>query len=146
MNGSDFWTLGVIVGMALVTVLTRSFFFMSSSDWSLPRWAQRGLQYAPIAALSAVIVPEIVMTQGAFISTWQDARLFAAAAGVAYYFWRKGAGQAVLGTILVGMAVYLPLHLARETAMGKHVTSDLFAAIASGRAAISRARSARPRS
>ncbi len=112
MSGSDFWTLGVIVGMALVTVLTRSFFFMSSSDWSLPRWAQRGLQYAPIAALSAVIVPEIVMTQGAFISTWQDARLFAAAAGVAYYFWRKGAGQAVLGTILVGMAVYLPLHLA----------------------------------
>ncbi len=112
MSGSDFWTLGVIVGMALVTVLTRSFFFMSSSDWSLPRWAQRGLQYAPIAALSAVIVPEIVMTQGAFISTWQDARLFAAAAGVAYYFWRKRAGQAVLGTILVGMAVYLPLHLA----------------------------------
>ncbi len=111
MSGSDFWTLGVIVGMALVTVLTRSFFFMSSSDWSLPRWAQRGLQYAPIAALSAVIVPEIVMTQGAFISTWQDARLFAAAAGVAYYFWRKGAGQAVLGTILVGMAVYLPLHI-----------------------------------
>ena len=112
MNGTDFWTLGVIVGMALVTVLTRCFFFISSSDWSLPRWAQRGLQYAPIAALSAVIVPEIVMAQGAFISTWQDARLFAAAAGIAYYFWRKGAGQAVLGTILVGMAVYLPLHLA----------------------------------
>ena len=112
MNGSEFWTLGVIVGLALVTVLTRCFFFISSSDWSLPRWAQRGLQYAPIAALSAVIVPEIVMAQGAFISTWQDARLFAAAAAVAYYFGRKGAGQAVLGTILVGMAVYLPLHLA----------------------------------
>ncbi len=111
MNVTDYWTLGVIVGMALVTVLTRSFFFISSSDWQLPRWAQRGLQYAPIAALSAVIVPEIVMAQGALISTWQDARLFAAAAGVAYFFWRKGAGQAVLGTILVGMAVYLPLHL-----------------------------------
>jgi branched-subunit amino acid transport protein len=112
MSGADFWTLGVIVGMALVTVVTRCFFFMSSSDWSLPRWAQRGLQYAPIAALSAVIVPEIVMTQGALITTWRDARLFAAAAAVAYYFWRKGAGQAVLGTIVVGMAVYLPLHLA----------------------------------
>jgi branched-subunit amino acid transport protein len=112
MNGSEFWTLGVIVGLALVTVLTRCFFFMSSSDWSLPRWAQRGLQYAPIAALSAVIVPEIVMAQGGFITTWRDARLFAAGAGLAYYFWRKGAGQAVLGTILVGMAVYLPLHLA----------------------------------
>jgi branched-subunit amino acid transport protein len=41
------------------------------------------------------------------ISTWQDARLYAAAAGVAAYFWRRG----VLTTILVGMAVYLPLRL-----------------------------------
>ena len=112
MNHDDLWTLGVIFGLSVVTVVARSFFFLSNQDWQLPHWAQRGLQYAPIAALSAVIVPEIVMTQGAFISTWQDARLFAAAAGVAYYFWRKGAGQAVLGTILVGMAVYLPLHLA----------------------------------
>jgi branched-subunit amino acid transport protein len=112
MSGGSYWTLGVIVGMALVTVITRSFFFISSSDWSLPHWAQRGLQYAPIAALAAVIVPEVVMTQGELITTWCDARLFAAAAGLAYFFWRKGSGQAVLGTILVGMAVYLPLHLA----------------------------------
>jgi branched-subunit amino acid transport protein len=105
------WTLVIIVGLAVVTVVTRSFFFISSKPWHLPHWAQRGLQYAPIAALAGVIVPEMVMTQGHFISTWQDARLFAVAAGAVWYFWRKGAGQAVLGTILVGMAVYLPLHL-----------------------------------
>jgi len=105
------WTLVIIVGLAVVTVVTRSFFFISSKPWHLPHWAQRGLQYAPIAALAGVIVPEMVMTQGHFISTWQDARLFAVAAGAGWYFWRKGAGQAVLGTILVGMAVYLPLHL-----------------------------------
>lgn len=109
--GTDLWTLGVIVGLAIVTVVTRSFFFISSRDWQLPHWAQRGLQYAPIAALSAVIAPEIVMAQGHLITTWQDARIFGAAAGAAFYFWRRGAGQAVLGTILVGMAVYLPLHL-----------------------------------
>ena len=111
MNQGHFWTLGAIVGMAAVTVITRSFFFISSSDWALPRWAQRALQYAPIAALSAVIVPEIVMTQGALISSWRDARLFGAAAGIAFFSWRHGSGQAVLWTILVGMAVYLPLHL-----------------------------------
>ena len=110
-NGTDWWTLAVIVGLTAVTVITRSFFFLSSKPWHLPRWAQRGLQYAPIAALSAVIVPEMVMTQGQFITTWQDARLFAVAAGAAWFFWRKGAGQAVLGTIVVGMAVYLPLRL-----------------------------------
>lgn len=112
MSGeTDIWTLVTIVALAGVTVLTRSFFFFSNKPWNLPHWAQRGLQYAPIAALSAVIVPEMVMTQGQFISTWQDARLFAVAAGAAWFFWRKGAGQAVLGTIIAGMAVYLPLHL-----------------------------------
>ena len=109
--GTDLWTLGVIVGLAVMTVVTRSFFFISSKPWQLPRWAQRGLQYAPIAALSAVIVPEVVMSHGALITTWQDARIYAACAGAAFFFWRRGAGQAVLGTIVVGMAVYLPLHI-----------------------------------
>lgn len=111
LQGTDLWTLGVIVGMTLVTILTRCFFFMSEQDWHLPRWAQRGLQYAPIAALAAVVVPEVLMTQGQLIGTWQDARIFAALAGGAFFFWRKGQGQAVLGTIVLGMAVYLPLHL-----------------------------------
>jgi branched-subunit amino acid transport protein len=107
LNGTDAWTLWVIVGLALITAITRSFFFLSNREWHLPHWAQRGLQYAPIAALSAVVIPEIVMTQGQLISTWQDARIFAAAAGVAIYFAKRN----VLLTILGGMAVYLPLHL-----------------------------------
>lgn len=107
MNGTDSWTLAVIVGLAAVTVLTRGFFLLSSKPWHLPGWAQRGLQYAPIAALSAVVVPEVVMVQGELIRTWQDARLFAAGAGAAVFFWRKD----VLLTIVLGMAVYLPLHL-----------------------------------
>ena len=108
MSGNtDFWTLAVIAGLACVTVLARCFFFILDRDWALPRWAQRGLQYAPIAALSAVVVPEVVMAQGHLVTTWQDARLFAAAAGAAAYFWRRD----VLITIVIGMAVYLPLHL-----------------------------------
>lgn len=109
--GTDWWTLAVIVGLAVVTVVTRGFFFISSRPWHLPHWAQRGLQYAPIAALAAVIAPELLMTQGHLISSWQDARIFSALAGAAFYFWRRGSGQAVLGTIVMGIAVYLPLHL-----------------------------------
>lgn len=107
MSHDDLWMFGVIIGLAAVTVVARSFFFLSNQDWQLPHWAQRGLQYAPIAALSAVVVPEIVMSQGALITTWQDARLFAALAGVVIYFARRD----VLLTIIGGMAVYLPLHL-----------------------------------
>jgi branched-subunit amino acid transport protein len=107
MSQDDLWMFGVIIGLSVVTVVARSFFFLSNQDWQLPHWAQRGLQYAPIAALSAVVVPEIVMSQGALITTWQDARLFAAAAGMVIYFSKRD----VLLTIIGGMAVYLPLHL-----------------------------------
>lgn len=103
----DAWTLITIVALGVVTVVTRSFFLFSSRPWTLPHWAQRGLQYAPIAALAAVVVPEVVMSQGQLITTWQDARIFAALAGAAWFFWQRG----VLGTIVCGMAVYLPLRL-----------------------------------
>lgn len=105
---TDGWTLVVIVGLAGVTVLARCFFFILDRPWSLPGWALRALHYAPAAALAAVIVPEIVMTDGHLIATWRDARLFGAAAGIVYYWQRRG----VLGTMVTGMAVYLPLHLA----------------------------------
>jgi len=107
LGGTDGWTLAVIVGLAGVTVLTRCFFFILDRPWGLPEWAHRALHYAPIAALAAVVVPEIVMTNGVFAHTWQDARIYAALVGCAYYFWRRG----VLGTMVTGMLVYLPLHL-----------------------------------
>jgi hypothetical protein len=52
-----------------------------------------------------------LVSHGALITTWLDARLFGAAAGAGFYFYKRGQGQAVLGTIIVGMAVYLPLHI-----------------------------------
>ncbi len=107
MEGTDWWTVVTILAMVANTVITRSFFFISSKPWSLPSWAQRGLNYAPIAALASVIIPEMVMSQGQLISSWQDARLFAVAAGVAWFYFRRG----VFGTIVCGMAVYLPLHI-----------------------------------
>ena len=41
------------------------------------------------------------------LATWQDARLPAVLCASAYYFYRRG----ILGTIVVGMLVYLPLHV-----------------------------------
>jgi branched chain amino acid efflux pump len=105
---TDLWTLAVIAGLAGVTVLTRCFFFILDRPWSLPGWAERALYYAPVAALAGVIAPEVVMSSGHLVAAWQDARLFAALAGVLLYFWRRS----VLLTMLGGMAVYLPLHLA----------------------------------
>lgn len=109
MSGqTDLWTMTVIVGLAAVTVIARCFFFILDRPWSMPAWAQRALQYAPVAALAGVVAPEVLMQQGQLITSLEDARIFAALAGAALYFWRRS----VLLTIVGGMAVYLPLHLA----------------------------------
>ena len=106
-NITDVWTLITIIGLALITVITRGFFLYSSKSWQLPNWVNRGLHYAPIAALSAVILPEILITQGELLGSWHDAKLIAGIVGAAVYFWRKS----VLLTMSTGMLVYLPLHL-----------------------------------
>lgn len=96
-----------IVGLTAISVVTRSFFLLPERELPMPGWIKRGLRYAPLAALVAVIAPEVLMTQGQLISTWQDARLPALVAGCAYYFWRRG----ILGTIVTGMVVFLPLRI-----------------------------------
>lgn len=96
-----------IVGMGAVTVLTRGFFMIPDREVPMPDWLRDGLRYAPLAALAAVIVPEIVMSQGQLIDTWKDARLYATATGTAYFFWRRG----ILGTIISGTVVMLALRI-----------------------------------
>ena len=103
---TDLRTLAIIAGLAVVTVVARCFFFLSARPWPMPRWLERGLQYAPIAALSAVVLPEILTVQGQW-SGLVDARVFGAVAGAVAFAWRRN----VLWTIAIGMAVYLPLHL-----------------------------------
>ncbi len=109
MSGTMSITEGLVAvaGLTAITVITRGFFFLSKRELPMPAWLRQGLRYAPLAAMAAVVVPEIVMTQGHLIGTWRDARLFAAAAGAAWFWWRRG----ILGTIVVGMAVLLPLRL-----------------------------------
>ena len=96
-----------VLGLTVLTVVTRGFFFLSKREIPFPTWLSQGLRYAPLAALAAVVVPEVVLLQGQLITTWKDPRLFAALAGGLYFAWRRG----ILGTILCGMAVLLPLKL-----------------------------------
>ena len=96
-----------IVGMTAITLLTRGFFFLQRAQLPVPAWLLEGLRYAPLAAMVAVVAPEIVMTQGHVITTWKDARLYGAAAATAWFFWRRG----MLGTIVAGSAVMLALRL-----------------------------------
>jgi branched-subunit amino acid transport protein len=96
-----------ILGLAVITLFTRAFFLFPERDLPLPGWLEQGLRYAPLAALVAVVAPEIFMTQGRLIGTLMDARLPSVLAATAYFYWRRD----ILGTILAGTAVLLAFKL-----------------------------------
>ena len=104
---SSFWVIVACIGLALITLITRAFFMIPERELPLPDWLKRGLKYAPLAALAAVIAPEIVMSNGQLINSLADARLPALAASVVYFFYKRS----ILGLIALGMFVYLPLHI-----------------------------------
>jgi branched-subunit amino acid transport protein len=97
------YVFAVILGLTAVSVINRSFFFLSQRELRLPDALTRGLRYAPLAALLAVIAPEIAASDTT--APWRDPRPWAALAAVAYGLWQRN----ILGTILVGMGVLLAL-------------------------------------
>lgn len=104
---NNLWAWVATAGLAVLTVITRAFFLIPRRDLPLPEWFKRGLRYAPLAALTAVIAPQIAMTDGTLVSTWLDARLPAVLCATLFFIYKRG----ILGTIGIGMAVYLPLHI-----------------------------------
>ena len=100
-------TVAAIFGMAVVSVVARGFFLFPRRELAVPTWLQRALQVAPLAALVAVLAPEIFMSNGHLIDTWRDARLPSAMAATLWYAFRPG----LLGPLLIGVAVYLPVRL-----------------------------------
>ena len=53
MTGWEPWVASV--GLALVTLVTRAFFMIPEREVPMPEWFKRGLKYAPLAALAAVM-------------------------------------------------------------------------------------------
>lgn len=96
-----------IIGLAVISVVTRGFFFLMDREIQIPPPLERALRYAPLAALAAVVAPEIVMWEGQLIHTWQDPRVWAALGSAAWYAWRR----TMLGVIIVGLVIFLSLRL-----------------------------------
>jgi branched-subunit amino acid transport protein len=102
------WTvLAAIAGLTVITVVTRGFFVIPEREVPIPAWLREALRYAPLAALVAVLLPEIAMTDDHLIATWKDARIYATAMGVLVFCTTRN----LLGTILAGTALLLALRL-----------------------------------
>jgi len=100
-------TIAAIAGLTAVSIVTRGFFLIPERELPIPAWLREALRYAPMAALVAVLLPEIAMTDGHLIATWKDARIYATATGILVF----ATTRSLLGTILAGTAVLLALRL-----------------------------------
>ncbi len=99
--------IAAIAGLTVVSIVTRGFFLIPDREVPIPAWLREALRYAPLAALVAVLLPELAMTGDHLIDTWKDARLYATATGVLVFVITRS----LLGTILAGTAVLLALRL-----------------------------------
>jgi len=94
----------IIFGMAAVTYLPRMLPLTFIKEEALPRWARRGLNYVPLAVLSAIVGPAFLPSE-TFLHFVIDERLLAGvvAIGVAWL------SKSTLLTILAGMLVLVAL-------------------------------------
>jgi len=72
VDGIDFYVLAAIALLTLCSFLTRALYFLFGDRFALTDNVRQALRYAPVAALTAIIVPELApWHQGwqAFIST-----------------------------------------------------------------------------
>jgi len=104
---SIWMTIVAIAGLTVVSVVTRGFFMLPRREVPIPGWLREALRFAPLAALVAVLVPDLAMTGDHLIATWRDARLYATATGILVFCTTRS----LLGTILTGSAVLLALRI-----------------------------------
>lgn len=107
MTDRDLYIWIGIVGLMVVTVLTRSALVVLSRDIELPQRLQRALRYAPMAALMAIIVPSIFISQGEISATLVNPRLWAALTSLAVF----GFTRQMVPTIVSGLLVFLAFQL-----------------------------------
>jgi branched-subunit amino acid transport protein len=88
-----------ILGMAVITYLTRFPMLLISSRWEIPPWLRRGLAMVPVGVFSSLTIPPILfhVREGA----WSPEYLIAGTASLVVGLWKK---QIILA-LLTGVAV-----------------------------------------
>ncbi len=104
---AEIWLILVLAGA--LTYLIRLSFIALLGKWSPPRWVSHALRFVPPAVLTAIIFPEVLIRNNAFVPV--NPRLLAGAAAAVVAWLTKS----VVLTIAVGMAALLLLQ-----ALGMH--------------------------
>lgn len=106
MTSHDTQLLLIILGITAGTFLTRGAFVLLPQRWALPDAWQAPLRYAPIAAIAAIIAPELfpqaMLDHGAGLDWLANPKLLGALAASWVYVRFANMG----GSIAVGMATF----------------------------------------
>ena len=98
MNG--LWI--VLVSVGLLTLATRLSFIVLQDRWQPPDLFQRGLRFVPLAVLSALVFPDVLMRDGQ-IAIPPDIPRLAGALLACLVAWRS---KNIFLTIGIGMLVF----------------------------------------
>lgn len=75
MTDAVLWLL--IFGAGLITFLTRLSFIAAEGHYTPPSWFRRWMVFVPVAALTALTVPDLVFSRGELVIGTENRRLWA---------------------------------------------------------------------
>ncbi len=101
---SQIWIIMIVVG--LLTYLTRLSFILLLERWQPPQIVTSALRYVPVAVLTAIIVPELVVVDNGLDFSLGNARLLAGLIAT-LVAWRT---KSALWTIAAGLAAFFLLN------------------------------------
>ena len=90
----------VTVGIILATFTTRATLLLVPRFKLSPR-VEAGLRFAPVCALAVLVVPGVVVQDGAVNLSYSNPQLIAALAATAFFLWTRS----MVACIVVGMLV-----------------------------------------
>ena len=102
---SGMWVVMLAVG--LLTFATRLSFVLLLERWQPPEIIRCGLRYVPVAVLTAIFLPEMLISDGNISFTLLNPRLIAGLVAILVAWKTKSA----LWTIALGMLVYILVNL-----------------------------------
>ena len=98
MTMIQLWLTLVVIGLITFAYRFSLIFFLEHIQ--LPQWVGQVLRFVPVAALTAITVPEMLVRNGVVQVSWQNERLVAGVVAILIAWWTHN----VLLTIVLGMA------------------------------------------
>jgi branched-subunit amino acid transport protein len=104
---SSFEIWGVILGLTVITFITRGFFLLLGERMELSETLQNALRYAPAAALIAIVAPEMFFTQASSDIQINSPYFWGGICSIITFWFSKS----MLLTIILGMLAFTAIRL-----------------------------------